>query len=127
MIATREDHRAPAPEIDLFNRAAKFDSAKIAPSDPRIDAMLAYLRGKGWCKRDVVFAAIGVSDRVGRALKAECGGLIISDSQRGYKHLLDANPQEFHHAESEITSRIRELTAYLKDMQCVFHSGGAAA
>ena len=127
MITTPAMDRARPAETDLFSRAAKPDSAKIAPSDPRIDAMLAYLRGKGWVKRDQVFAAIGVSDRVGRALKAECGGLIISDSQKGYRHILDATPNEFHHAANEIRSRVRELQSYLVEMERIYHSEGQAA
>jgi len=126
-------HRPPPPAPDLFNLSPppKEHSAgateTVTENDARIDAMLAFLRGKGWVKRDVVFAHIGVSDRVGRALKAASGGLVISDSQHGYKHILDAAPDEFRHAENEIRSRIDELTSYLESMQHVFHNREVAA
>ena len=133
-------HYPPPPAPDLFNltplRAGQAPPPKqhhagatetVTENDARIDAMLAYLRGKGWVKRDVVFAAIKVSDRVGRALKAASGGLVISDSQHGYKHILDADPAEFKHAENEIRSRIDELTSYLESMQHVFHNREVAA
>lgn len=104
---------------DLFSWKS---SVSVAPDDARIDAMLAYLRNRrGWVKRAEVFEAIGVGDRVGRALKAQCGGLVISDSQHGYKHLLNANPIEFARARSELVSRVRELQEYIVAMDRAYH------
>ena len=138
-------HRPPVPEADLFSQNKIKESEVrsqnsglrtpdsgqpdrvVTDADPRIDAMLAFLRGRGWVNRTVVFHAIGVSDRGGRALKAASGGLVISDSQHGYKHILDAAPDEFRHAENEIRSRIEELEKYLRNMQHVFNGEREAA
>ena len=114
------------PEPDLFNSAAKTEAAQLTATDPRIDQMLQFLRGRGWTKREAVFQAIGVCDRVGRALKAASGGFVISDSQKGYCHLMDCTPDEFRHATNEIRSRVRELQSYMDEMEKVFSTERAA-
>ena len=132
-------HYPPPPAPDLFNltplRAGQAPPPKqhhagatetVTENDARIDKMLLYLKGRGWCKREIVFQAIGVSDRVGRALKAASGGLVISDSQKGYCHLMDCTPDEFRHAANEIRSRVHELQNYLSDMEKVYQTERAA-
>ena len=66
---------------------------EVAPDDPRIEQLVNYLSGRGWVKRAVAFAAIGVEDRVGRILKSLSGGRIIS-SYKGYRLTVDATEQE---------------------------------
>jgi|GEM_PF-6616349 len=132
-------HRPPPPAPNLFNftplgagqapppkQHSAGPTETVTENDARIDKMLLYLRGRGWIKRETVFQAIGVSDRIGRALKAASGGLVISDSQKGYCHLMDCTPDEFRHAANEIRSRVRELQSYLDDMEKSYSTERAA-
>jgi hypothetical protein len=95
---------------------------RIAPDDPRIGQLIEFLRGRGWTKRHLAAEALGCNDRVLRALKANSGGLIISDSQRGYRLTLEADAGEVQHAVNEIASRVRELEQYRLDIERVWHA-----
>jgi hypothetical protein len=97
---------------------------RIAPDDHRIDRLVDFLHGKGWTKRNVVAEALGLDDRLMRALKAQSGGLIISNSSKGYRLTLEADAEEVTHAVNELASRIRELEQYRLDVEKVWHSRG---
>jgi hypothetical protein len=107
---------------------------RISPDDPRIEQLVAWLRGRGWQHRAKAFAAIGetvsegrpmgVSDRLGRLLMEMTGGRIISSSQLGYRLTEEATLSEITHAENELESRERALKARRVAIARVRHSGG---
>lgn len=97
---------------------------RVSPNDPRIDALINLLRGRGWVLRAVLVAELSWPDRALRELKSESGGLIISSSQLGYRLTMEATIPEIDHAINEVRSRAKELTQYAIDIEKVFHSRG---
>jgi hypothetical protein len=91
----------------------------VAGDDPRIGRMVGFLRGRGWTKRGVVSAALGIPDRIMRALK-ENTELIIS-STRGYCHWLECPIEEFDEAIREQESRVKREAERLQRMYARRH------
>ena len=99
----------------------------VSPTDPRIDQLLAYLKGRGWVKRGEIAAAFGWDDRLMREIKSQTGGLVISSSGKigiGYKLTLESTPEEIAHALSERRSRIKELMQEVIDIEKLYHEFG---
>ena len=121
-------HLPPAPEADLFNRARSQESGvRSQNADPRLQAILDYLKPRRWVHRAEVFAACDLSDRVGRDLVEGSNGLVISDSALGYLHTLNATPQEIAHFDNEMASRERHHAQRRIAVSRVYHSCGRAA
>ena len=108
--------------IQQLELGTRTGGPRIAPDDPRIERMIEFLRGRGWVKRNIVAQVLELDDRLMRALKAESGGMIISNSQLGYKLTLDATAEEVTHAVNEIASRVRQLDQYRIDIERVWHA-----
>ena len=124
--------RAMQREGDLFAQARGQKSEvrsqeNSAATDPRLQAILDYLRPRRWVHRAEVFAACDLSDRVGRDLVEAANGMVISDSALGYLHTLNATPQEIAHFDNEMASRERSHAQRRIAVSRVYHSCGRAA
>jgi len=86
----------------------------VDAEDQRIDVIVTIMRGKGWVHREYVLECLhargyALSDRTMRALKEAAGGLIISNSQDGWKLATEATVGELDRAASEFFFRARTI------------------
>ncbi len=73
-------------ELDFSHRPPK-------PSVDEVEAVCAFLQGKGWMKAKVIEAEIGIDDRRVRVIAEKSGGRILSGND-GYRFYDEATPLE---------------------------------
>lgn len=95
----------PANQPDLFAARDTHKPRAVAPGDVRIERLIELLRGQGWVKREHLARALGVPDRTMRKIKEASEGLVISNSEQGYKLITEATLEEIAHARAEWCKR----------------------
>lgn len=96
---------------------------KPAGASHELRALLAYLRGKtDWTTAKTITAALGLTDRQIRKLASESDGHILSGPGcPGYKHILDAAPQEIAEVAARLKHQADAMTARAIAIQRAYH------
>lgn len=106
---------------DLFAARDTHRPQPIAPGDVRIERLIELLRGRGWVKREHLARALGVPDRTMRKIKEASEGLVISNSEQGYKLITEASLEEIAHARAEWVKRKEAAERAITNLDRIRH------
>lgn len=93
--------------LPLFDRLA---IDRRGGDDALRERLIAFMRGRGFCRKSMLCAHLGVGDRVLRDVISRSDGEIIGLSGRpGYTLIDEAPVEDVRHSAAELRSRARHL------------------
>lgn len=95
--------------------------AKPEPTDPAVEELVAFLKGKGWMRADAISIALGWDDRVVRALASASDEIISYPGRTGYKLLGDCTHDEYERYRKARRSQAREMIAKVVRTDRIFY------